>query len=99
MRVADGCFRSKQDRNGAPYHLHRLADGPRPHEPPPPRPGHGAQRAGADTLHEIYSALLDRLTLDAAHREALRRRGLSDEAIDRGAYRSLPARRRARVVR
>src|SRR5262245_20312102 len=99
MRVADGCFRSKEDRNGAPYHLHRLADGPRAGGParPPPSPREG--RADADTLNAVYSALLARLTLNAAHREALRRRGLADEAIDRGAYRTMPARGRTRVVR
>src|SRR5438045_1261756 len=61
MRVEDGCFRSKEDRNGGRYFLHRLAEGPRREADLPPQPAPQAQRADADTLHEIYSALLARL--------------------------------------
>src|SRR5262249_22955253 len=77
---------------------HRLAGGPRPGGDPPPPPGPAAARADPDTLHEVYSALLGRLTLGEAHREALRRRGLGDDAIDPAGYRTLPGRGRPRVV-
>lgn len=73
MRVEDGSFRSKEDSNGARYFLHRLADGPRPEAAPTPRPGPEAKRADADTLHEVYSALLARLPL--SKRTVKRRNG------------------------
>ena len=51
--------------------------------------GKPAQVADADTLDRAYRMLLDDLQLSADHREALRKRGLSDEAIDAGQYRTL----------
>jgi Domain of unknown function (DUF3854)/Domain of unknown function (DUF927) len=100
MRVSEGSFKSKEDRNGTVYYLHRLADCPRPDAPRPPRsPSPGAKAADADAAHEIYSALLERLALSEAHRENLRRRGLTDDAIQRLGYRSIPARRRSRIVK
>jgi hypothetical protein len=99
MRVEEGSFRSKQDQGGGHYHLHRLADGPRLDADVPPPPGPEAKRADADTLHEVYSALLARLALGKSHGNALHRRGLGDDAIDRGGYRTLPAQGRPRIVR
>ncbi|MBI1913615.1 MAG: DUF927 domain-containing protein [Planctomycetes bacterium] len=100
MRVEEGCWRSKTDRDGVPYHLHRLAGADRPAPPPPPRPpGPEAPRAAPDLLHRAYSALLARLALSKAHREALRQRGLSDDEMDRRSYRTLPVRGRAAVAR
>jgi hypothetical protein len=99
MRVEDGCFRAKEDRNGVRYYLHRLAEGPRREAESPQRPGSAAECADADTLHSVYSALLAALTLTTTHREALRRRGLLDEEIDRRGYGSLPIRGRHRVAR
>jgi hypothetical protein len=99
MRVEPGCFKSREDRNGARFYLHRLKDGPRPDEAPPPPSGPGPKRADPDTLHTVYSELLGRLTLSEAHREAQRERGLTDEAIDRAGYRSLPGQGRPRIVR
>lgn len=40
--------------------------------------------------HEVYSAMLSHLKLNDTHRENLRKRGLSDEAIDRIGFRSYP---------
>src|SRR5262249_35087512 len=57
---------------------------------PRPRPAE-ARRADADTLHAVYSALLARLPLSEAHREDLRRRGLTEQAIARGSFAPLPA--------
>jgi hypothetical protein len=99
MRVEAGCFRAKDGRDGSKVYLHRLADGPRPEPDLPPRPGREAKRADADTLHAVYSSLLARLPLSAAHREALRQRGLADAAIDPAGYRTLPVQGRARVAR
>jgi hypothetical protein len=98
MRVEEDAWRSGRDRTGARYHLHRLNGAARPDSTLPPS-GPGAPRAGGDLLYRVYSALLARLQLSSAHREALRRRGLSDEQIDRLGYRTLPARGRARLAR
>ena len=43
----------------------------------------------ADLFHKVYSAMLEKLTLTSVHRENLRKRGLSDEQIDKRGYRSL----------
>lgn len=47
------------------------------------------QKAPADRLDAVYRALLNHLPLSDAHREGLRKRGLTDAAIDRGGYRTL----------
>lgn len=99
MRVENGAFRSKEDKNGSPYHLHKLTDRPFANAELPRRSGPEAKRADADTLHEVYSALLERLTLNAAQREKLKSRGLPDDAIDRACYRTLPGQGRPRIVR
>src|SRR5262249_48873634 len=98
MRVEAGAFRVKDGSDGSRVHLHRLS-GAEPNAPPPLPPGPEAKRAEGDTLHAVYGALLDHLSLSKAHGEALRRRRLPDDVIDRGGYRSLPAQGRAKVVR
>jgi hypothetical protein len=50
---------------------------------PPPDP------AGPNPRHEVYTLLLDGLTLSEQHRNDLRRRGLEDDTIDRLGYKSL----------
>jgi hypothetical protein len=99
MRVAEGAFKTKTDKNGAEYHLHRLDGAAPPPSAPPPAFGPAPDRADADALHRVYSALLARLNLSEAHREALRRRGLEDDEIDRRGYRTLPVRGRAALAR
>jgi hypothetical protein len=92
MRVQDGSFRTKQDKNGASCYLHRLADGTQPDADILPRPpGPEVERADADTMHAVYSALLAKFPLLQKHRQNLRERGLPDAEIDRGSYRSLLA--------
>lgn len=44
----------------------------------------------AKIRHAVYSDLLSLLSLDESHREALRRRGMSDAEIDRRQYRTYP---------
>ena len=46
------------------------------------------KRADPDSLDRAYSLLLLRLSLSDAHREALRRRGFTNEHIDAGGYRT-----------
>jgi hypothetical protein len=99
MRVEPGSFKTKEDRNGTSYYLHRLAGSPRPPSDSLTKPGSVAERASPDTLHAVYSALLGKLTLSQAHREALKGRGLPDDAIDRADYRTLPRRGRTPIVR
>lgn len=99
MRVQEGSFKSREGRDGSTVYLHRLVGGPRRDADLPAAPGPEAKRASADTLHAVYSDLLARLTLAQAHREGLRARGLADEAIDRGGYRTLPGQGRPRLVR
>src|SRR5262245_32935710 len=98
MREENGSFHAKEDRSGARYYLHRLAEDPRPAADLPPRPGPEAKRADADTLHDVYSAMLENLTLGQEHRQGLQRRGLSDDAIERGGYRSLRRKGRAGIA-
>jgi hypothetical protein len=91
MRIEAGAFKSGEQKDGVRYFLHRL-DGTShaaSTAPPPRLPGAGAERAYPDQLHRAYSALLARLHLLPTHREALKKRGLSDEEIDRRGFRSL----------
>ncbi len=99
MRVAEGTFMTKTDKNGAEYYLHRLNGATGASAAPPPPSGPGPERAGADALHSIYSALLALLALSKVHRERLQRRGLPDAEIDHRLYRTLPIQGRARVAR
>ncbi len=99
-RIEQGAARTRTDKNGAAFFIHRI-DG-RAADPPPrldPPPMTTASRADTDTRHRVYSALLAALPLSSAHREGLRRRGLTDARIDAAQYRTLPAQGRARIAR
>ncbi|MBI1917682.1 MAG: DUF3854 domain-containing protein [Planctomycetes bacterium] len=99
-RVAPGAWRAKTDRAGVPVYLHSLGGEARaPSAPLPPPDGPAPDRAGADSLHRVYSVLLGALTLGRAHRDSLRGRGLSDTEVDRRGYRTLPVQGRARLTR
>lgn len=100
-RIADGAKKNKIDKSGTPIYLHRLVDAltaaplrsstPRSSKSAKTSPtGLAVERADAETLHRAYSIILDRLTLNEDHRDALRGRGLSDTEIDRRGYRSFP---------
>ena len=100
MRVEAGSFDTKESGGGTAY-LHRLKDNPRRSSRPRggcPTPPPDAPRAESDALHAAYSALLGELSLSAKHREALQKRGLADDAIDRNHYRSLPVQCRPRIA-
>jgi hypothetical protein len=56
-------------------------------------------RASAEVLDEAYRAVLATLRLDDRHRDNLRARGLDDEQIRRGCYRSLRREGRASAAR
>jgi hypothetical protein len=99
MRIEIGCFRTKEGRDGSRVYLHRLGDATRPRVDPPAPSGPEAKRAEADTLHDVYSALLGNLKLSDSHLENLKERGLTDKAIVHNGYRTLPVQGRPRIVR
>ncbi|MBK9387335.1 MAG: hypothetical protein IPN34_21175 [Planctomycetes bacterium] len=112
-RLADGtlakCMRqpggkAKLDKNGTPYWIYGHAgtdarltldtddarSAVRDLEPEPAPP---AER------DKVYRTLLSQLSLSSDHREHLRRRGLSDEAIDRLGFRSFRNEHRLSVAK
>jgi uncharacterized protein DUF3854 len=99
-RVDTGAGLHRVDKAGADYWLYRL-DGHVPWQPslstpaPPPQP----ERADPLTIDRVYSSLLAVLPLSAAHRQALRARGLDDKAVLRGRYRTMPLQGRADLAR
>jgi hypothetical protein len=97
-RVEQGAHKIKQDKDGAPYYLHRLDGTTSTTAPPPSSSGPAPARAETATLHAVYSALLARLSLSAAHRADLQRRGLRDAEIDARQYRTLPVQGRTRLA-
>ncbi len=98
MRIEANCFRVKESHDGLQVFLHRLNDGLRRFADPPLQVGLGVKRAEPDTLHAAYSSFLAKLILSETHRESLRRRGLSKDAIDRAGYRTLPIHGRQRIA-
>src|SRR5262249_54216170 len=77
--------------------------GERPRQRPPRHPqavrtGHRACRP--DTLHEVYSTLLDdpRLKLSDADRDSLRARGFDPDEAESHGYRTMPPRNRDAVA-
>jgi hypothetical protein len=100
MRQEAGSYRAKDGRDGSRVYLHRLTGGPQlDGDLPPASPSSAVERADPDTMHRVYAALLAALPLAQRHREALHRRGLSDEAILHHAYATLPVQGRARLAR
>ncbi len=95
--VQPGAYRTKTDRNGREFYLHRL--GGEPVAAPLPVPSCGLPRAEGAVLHRVYTRLLDCLTLMAGHRRQLRERGMSDDFINRAGYRSLTGPGRGDLLR
>src|SRR5262245_55389517 len=89
MRVEANSYKAIDTSIGTAY-LHNLRGDRQPTAERPRRTGPAARRADPDTLHAAYGALLAELGLHHRHREALHRRGLCDDAIDRRGYRSVP---------
>ena len=107
-RVPSGAMQIKQDKNGADVYLHRLGSSLESTSTEHsngvyhPAEAHSATtqiaRADADLLDRAYRILLDNLILGDRHRDDLRRRGLSDEAIADLGYRTLPTKGRGAVA-
>ncbi|MGF1582780.1 MAG: DUF3854 domain-containing protein [Gemmataceae bacterium] len=100
-RIQEGADRTKADKNGTEYYVHTLTDGPR--TPAPPPFSRTAKQKSRDThpnlLHQVYGALLGELQLIASHRANLRKRGLTDNAINKGLYRTLPETGRSSIAK
>lgn len=100
-RVDNGRGIHKIDKSGADYWVYRVDGrmGPVPVDSlPEPYPHAEPERADDEILYKVYTSLLRALSLSPAHRENLRRRGLSGEEIDRRRYRSLPLQGRAALA-
>jgi hypothetical protein len=93
-----GSVTTKHDKNGTPFYVHK-ADGPGAPAIKLHAPSVAPDRADADVLHEVYSALLGRLVLADPHRESLLNRGLPETAINRNGYKTLPGPGRAKLAR
>lgn len=99
-RVADGALFSMPAEKGLRQAWAHTLDGSQAPRFDRPSPAAGdAERAASDDLDAMHRHLLGALTLDAVDLEELRRRGLPDEHIARGLYRSLPERGRAALAR
>jgi hypothetical protein len=81
--------------------LHILVDTPRTsHAPQTPTQKQAAPIIVADEArrHSVYTALLRELQLSPADHAGLRARGLSDEAIERGQFKSTPTKDEAAAI-
>lgn len=89
MRVADGA--AKSSKNGGYVHILRRSEPVFSHQPIPTYiESSNANLAPVSRRNDVYTALLDRLTLSARHSENLFARGLSDTEIARNLYSSVP---------
>lgn len=93
--VADYLGIAPPQKNGKHASAKERAPAPSPATEAPAKEDAGdasaIERADADTRDRAYRMLLAGLSLTDGHRADLRRRGLSDEAIDAGGYRTYPA--------
>lgn len=55
------------------------------------------EKGDADTIDAVYRAFLSNLSLDPKHRADLTKRGLSDDQIKRGGFRSVPGENRIAI--
>ena len=100
-RVNTGEGVAKTDKNGDDYWLY-FRDSDASHDPSAPTDlpqDTSAERADADTLHKVYTMLLDQLGLTKLHAANLAKRGLSAEAIKRRGYKSMSGKGRAAIAR
>src|SRR5215211_178877 len=90
----------RTDRSGQDYWLYEL-NGHRERifsEDVSQQDGEVPEKAGPQTLDQVYGALLDALTLSQAHRQDLHRRGLTEACIKRSGYRTLPLKGREELA-
>lgn len=93
-RKSAGAYKTIRDKDGVEIHLHQL-DASRALPPLPAKTKPSIPRGDVELVARVYAAMFDALELSAADRADLKRRGLTDEEIDRRQYRSAPDRRDA----
>ena len=103
MRVVEGdSIVSQTTKDGQPYGLQFASDGgPRDNRDLQSRyrTDDEPERADDETLHRVYTALLQNLPLSPSHRADLCARGLGDAEIETRGYRSIPPpSERSRIV-
>ncbi|MFO0561153.1 MAG: DUF3854 domain-containing protein [Polyangiales bacterium] len=92
--------REKTNRDGVTYWVHSdVASAREARASDEGASSEVVSRASAEVLDAAYRAALATLRLDDVHRDNLRARGLDDECIRRGGYRSLRVEGRARAAR
>ena len=100
-RKDDGTGVRRTDKSGQDYWLYDL-NGHRElilSEDVWQQDGEVPEKAGPQTLDQVYGALLDQLALSHAHRQDLHRRGLTEAGIKRSGYRTLPLKGREELAR
>src|SRR5215213_8432042 len=100
-RRNNGTGERKVDTSGQEYWLYDL-NGHRElnsSEDVSQQDGEVPEKAGPQTLDQVYGALLDQLALSPAHRQDLHRRGLTEASIKRSGYRTLPLKGREELAR
>lgn len=95
--VASG--REKVNEQGHTFWVHNLVSFASPRTSREVFPTARPTLASVEARDRGYRAALSRMPLSTAHREQLRRRGLSDEQASRGGYGSLELRGRAAIAR
>jgi Domain of unknown function (DUF3854) len=102
-RDSTGASKTKTDKNGDEVYIHRIGlsarEGCQVQSVQDRLIGQAVKRADAPMLDRAYRLLLDELRLSETHSDALRSRGLSDEAIARRGYKSHPRASRAATAR
>ena len=90
MKVAQGSYKTVEQVDGAIAYLHRIGSNGIPNSYPAQAP---TERATIEFMDRVYKSVVDSLTLPSTGpcREGLRRRGFTDEQIDRLAYRDFPS--------
>ncbi len=104
-RHNDGTGKSHVDKSGTEYFVYYIGSptskllGPKISKyRKPPEVRSEPEKAQPETLNEVYSFLLAQLPLLKIHRENLAGRGLSNEAILRGGYKSCPGWRLSHAI-
>src|SRR5215212_10897989 len=100
-RKDDGTGFRRTDKSGQEYWLYDL-NGHRElilSEEVLRQDGEVPEKAGPQTLDQVYGALLEALALSHAHRQDLHRRGLTEAGIKRGGYRTLTPKGRELLAR
>ncbi len=108
-RYADGvrsnCYRvpghasvERQDSSGATYHAYGTKDRSEQVDASAEAGGVRPDRAKAEDLHKVYSALLKGLTLSGAHEQAMIARGFEAGRAASLGYRTLPSQGRDELI-